>query len=333
MTIVAAADGSALGNPGPAGWAWVISDQEWRAGGWPRATNNQGELMAVLDLLRSTESRRSEPLHVLCDSQYVINSVTKWMPGWKRKGWRKADGKPVLNRELLEDLDAALRGREVRFEWVKGHAGHPLNEAADTRARAAATAYQQRREPDAGPGLIGTGAVRGAQPAPVPPPADPAHAETDPAVPAPALFDLLDLASEPTSSGTATSHSALPAQPVPNPDHRTEVVELERTLLDPAVRGDARRLDELLHPEFVEIGASGRLRNREAIRAELLAAPALEADCEPLSVLTLAPGVVQLVYRCTARVDGESRRSLRSSVWERVDGVYRIRFHQGTVEV
>ena len=154
MTITAAADGSALGNPGPAGWAWVIDDSQWRAGGWPHATNNQGELMAVLDLLHATADR-DEPLHVLCDSQYVINSVTKWMAGWKRKGWRKSDGKPVLNRELLEALDEALRGRKVTFEWVKGHVGHPLNEAADDRARAVATAYQRGHAPDHGPGLAG----------------------------------------------------------------------------------------------------------------------------------------------------------------------------------
>ena len=155
MTIVAAADGSALGNPGPAGWAWVIDDARWRAGGWPNATNNQGELMAVLDLLHSTAGS-DEPLRVLCDSQYVINSVTQWMPGWKRRGWRKADGKPVLNRELLEALDHALAGRDVRFEWVKGHAGHPLNEAADERARAAADAYRRGVDPDAGPGFAGS---------------------------------------------------------------------------------------------------------------------------------------------------------------------------------
>ncbi len=154
MTITAAADGSALGNPGPAGWAWYIDDERWRAGGWPRATNNQGELMAVLDLLRATAGL-DEPLAILCDSQYVINSVTQWMPGWKRRGWRKADGKPVLNRELLEQLDEALQGRDVRFEWVKGHAGHPLNEAADDRARAVAVAFQAGRKPDTGPGIAG----------------------------------------------------------------------------------------------------------------------------------------------------------------------------------
>ena len=120
MTITAAADGSALGNPGPAGWAWYVNDDCWHAGGWPHGTNNQGELMAVLDLFRATAHLPDEDLHILCDSQYVINSVTKWMPGWKRKGWRKSDGKPVLNVELLKDIDPALAGRKYTFEWVRG---------------------------------------------------------------------------------------------------------------------------------------------------------------------------------------------------------------------
>ena len=152
MTITAAADGSALGNPGPNGWAWYIDDANWAAGGSPHGTNNQGELQAVLELLRATATA-DEKLVIECDSRYVIDSVTKWMPGWKRRGWRKADGAPVLNRELLEGIDEALRGREVRFEWVKGHAGHPLNEAADERANAAAKAYQQQTEPARGPGF------------------------------------------------------------------------------------------------------------------------------------------------------------------------------------
>jgi ribonuclease HI len=142
VTITAAADGSALGNPGPAGWAWYIDDDRWAAGGWPHGTNNMGELKAVLELFRAT-AQVDDDLLVLCDSQYVINSVVKWMPGWKRKGWRKADGAPVMNVELMKEIDEALVGRRYRFEWVKGHVGHDLNEAADERARGAATAYQR----------------------------------------------------------------------------------------------------------------------------------------------------------------------------------------------
>ncbi len=154
MTITAAADGSALGNPGPAGWAWYVDDTTWAAGGWKHATNNQGELMAVLDLFRAT-AHVDDDLHILCDSQYVINSVTKWMPGWKAKGWRKGDGKPVMNLDLLKQIDAALVGRRYRFEWVKGHVGHVLNEAADARARGAAEAYARGLSPDTGPGYPG----------------------------------------------------------------------------------------------------------------------------------------------------------------------------------
>ncbi len=152
MTITAAADGSALGNPGPNGWAWYIDDANWAAGGSPHGTNNQGELQAVLELLRATAGI-DEKLLIECDSKYVIDSITKWMPGWKRKGWRKSDGGPVLNRDLMEALDEAMRGRDVEFSWVKGHAGHPLNEAADQRANAAAKAYQAGQEPRRGPGF------------------------------------------------------------------------------------------------------------------------------------------------------------------------------------
>ena len=155
--IIAAADGSALGNPGPAGWAWYIDDDHWASGGWAHGTNNMGELKAVLDLFEATASRPEAKLRVYCDSQYVINSLTKWMPGWKKKGWKKSDGKPVLNRDLLEALDRALTGRDYEFIWVKGHAGHELNEKADSLANGAARAYQEGREPAHGPGFGASG--------------------------------------------------------------------------------------------------------------------------------------------------------------------------------
>lgn len=155
MSIVAAVDGSALSNPGPAGWCWYIDETTWDADGWPEGTNNRGELTAVEKLLEATAHVADEPLHILCDSQYVINSVTKWMPGWKRKGWKKKDGKPVLNVDILKSIDALLVGRNVTFEWVKGHAGHDMNEAADDHARAAATAYQNGTKVPTGPGFPG----------------------------------------------------------------------------------------------------------------------------------------------------------------------------------
>lgn len=180
MTIIAAADGSALGNPGPMGWAWYIDDDSWAAGGAPHGTNNIGELTAVLELLRAT-SHTDEDLLVHCDSRYVIDSITKWMPGWKNKGWKKADGKPVMNLEIIQALDREISGRSVQFEWVKGHAGHPLNEAADSRANGAAQAYQNGTPVNSGPGFAGA--------APAAPPAPPAP---QPVETQPTLFDDID---------------------------------------------------------------------------------------------------------------------------------------------
>lgn len=151
MTTVVAVDGSALGNPGPAGWAWYVDENCWAAGGWPNSSNNRGELTALLELLKAT-APTNEELHVLADSQYVINSVTKWMSGWKKRGWRKSDKSPVLNADLMQAIDKAITGRKVSFEWVRGHSGHPLNEAADDKARAAATAYQRHVSVESGPG-------------------------------------------------------------------------------------------------------------------------------------------------------------------------------------
>ena len=159
MTITAAADGSSLGNPGPAGWAWYVDEDTWDAGGWPQGTNNLGELTAILRLLEAT-AETGEELHILADSQYAINVVSKWRLGWKKRGWTKADKKPIKNLELIQEIDRAMEGRRVTFEWVKGHAGHRMNERADDLARACAEAYQAGRTPEPGPGF-GGGTSRG----------------------------------------------------------------------------------------------------------------------------------------------------------------------------
>ena len=163
MTIRAAADGSSLGNPGPAGWAWYVDEDTWDAGGWPQGTNNLGELTAILRLLQAT-AETGEELHILADSQYAINVVSKWRLGWKKRGWTKADKKPIKNLELIQEIDRAMEGRRVTFEWVKGHAGHRMNERADDLARGCAEAYQAGRTPEPGPGF-GGGSSRGATPA------------------------------------------------------------------------------------------------------------------------------------------------------------------------
>ena len=228
--IIAAADGSALGNPGPAGWAWYIDDDHWASGGWAHGTNNMGELKAVLDLFEATASRPEAKLRVYCDSQYVINSLTKWMPGWKKKGWKKSDGKPVLNRDLLEALDRALTGRDYEFIWVKGHAGHELNEKADSLANGAARAYQEGREPAHGPGF-------GAS-------AEPATAAVEaPIVNAPVAEPALSDAalSEPALSESALSESSA--------DAHLPVQEFTAAEIENAQRGvESLRLSGLLRP-------------------------------------------------------------------------------------
>ena len=154
MTITAAADGSSLGNPGPAGWAWYVDEDTWDAGGWPKGTNNLGELTAILRLLEAT-AQTGEELHILADSRYAINVVSKWRLSWKKRGWTKADKKPIKNLELIQEIDRAMEGRRVTFEWVKGHAGHRMNERADDLARRCAEAYQAGRTPEPGPGFGG----------------------------------------------------------------------------------------------------------------------------------------------------------------------------------
>lgn len=337
MTITAAADGSALGNPGPAGWAWYIDDDTWRAGGWPHGTNNMGELKAVLDLLESTAHRPDEPLRVLCDSQYVINSITKWMPGWKKKGWKKKDGRPVLNVELMQALDAAMAGRDVRFEWVKGHAGHELNEAADVRARAVATAFQTGRPAPEGPGFPRAGSDLPPGPAAAPGSGGGRQAGGAP------------------SSGRASSSGRAPERDAfedrHDPDllsellaHEEELARgrsaaetvqaLERDLLRQDVRADAGRLGQLLHESFAEVGTSGAWCSRDEVLERLPREPGPgPVDVHVLSATELGSSAVHLVYRLTAG----DRTSLRSSLWVREDsrtelGPWQLRFHQGTDE-
>lgn len=287
--IVAAADGSSLANPGPAGWAWYIDEERWAAGGWVHGTNNMGELQAVLDLLLATAAS-DEELLVLCDSQYVINSLTKWLPGWKRKGWRKGDGKPVLNVELMKQLDAALQGRRVRFEWVKGHSGHELNEAADERARAAATAYRDGTAVDTGPGF---GAPRAAA-APVEEPE-----------PEPDLFSVV-VDEVPTTPGTAS------------PRVKALLTTLTQQLLDPAVRTDAARLRELLHPDFVAHAVDGRIIDVDHGAWQPLDDPEIEI----LAIDQYQPGCVGVRWR--------QRDRLRFSLWQQTPLGWQLRFAQVT---
>lgn len=140
--LVVSTDGSALSNPnGPMGWAWADHQGgDADAGGASNGTNQIGELCAVLQALRAHPGER--PLVIETDSQYAINCSTTWVPGWRKKGWKNSQGKPVKNRPLIEAIDQAIQARagSVRFVWVKGHAGNTFNEKVDTLARGYATA-------------------------------------------------------------------------------------------------------------------------------------------------------------------------------------------------
>ncbi len=132
---VIATDGSCSGNPGAGGWAWVEQiTGEHASGGAKQTTNNIMELTAAIKALEFADPNKS--LLLRCDSSYVINSMTKWAPNWRAKGWRKADGKPVLNRELIERLLNLYEARTAKteVEWVRGHSGDPANEFVDALA-------------------------------------------------------------------------------------------------------------------------------------------------------------------------------------------------------
>ncbi|MGV9392270.1 ribonuclease H family protein [Streptomyces olivaceus] len=145
--VVAACDGASKGNPGPAGWAWVVADAtespvRWEAGPLGRATNNIAELTALERLLASTDP--GVPLEVRMDSQYAMKAVTTWLPGWKRNGWKTAAGKPVANRDLVVRIDELLGDRSVEFRYVPAHQvdGDRLNDFADRAASQAAVVQQ-----------------------------------------------------------------------------------------------------------------------------------------------------------------------------------------------
>ena len=129
-------DGACSGNPGPGGWGAVLlfgAHERDLWGGEPQTTNNRMELTAAIQALEALTRPCRVELHT--DSQYVRQGITEWISGWKARGWRTADKKPVKNDDLWKALDAARGRHEVTWRWVKGHAGHPLNERADALAR------------------------------------------------------------------------------------------------------------------------------------------------------------------------------------------------------
>ena len=143
MKVELYCDGACLGNPGPGGWGYLLrvrlaSDVQEKEGSGPApdTTNNRMELMAAIRGLEAL----TKPCQVVLssDSQYVVKGIQTWLRDWKRRGWKKADGKPVMNADLWQALDVELARHQVEARWVKGHAGHAENERVDRLANEAA---------------------------------------------------------------------------------------------------------------------------------------------------------------------------------------------------
>ncbi|MDG1863382.1 MAG: ribonuclease HI [Yoonia sp.] len=140
--LFAYTDGACSGNPGPGGWGAILIARDGETvlkeralnGGEAHTTNNKMELMAAIAALEALD--RPTTLTIVTDSSYVKDGITSWIFGWKKRGWKTAGNKPVKNEDLWKRLDAATQRHNVKWEWVKGHAGHPENERADELARA-----------------------------------------------------------------------------------------------------------------------------------------------------------------------------------------------------
>jgi ribonuclease HI len=167
--FLAFVDGSSLSNPGgPGGTGFVVLDRasaglrfggtRFLEDGQHAVTNNRMELRAVLEALEGLPE--GEAVEVVSDSRYVVDALSRWIHGWRRKGWRTAAGDPVLNRDLIEAVDACGQLLKVRYSWVRGHDGHPVNEVVDAFAQAAARGVAPPTEDDVVAALRSIGAIR-----------------------------------------------------------------------------------------------------------------------------------------------------------------------------
>ena len=137
-------DGACSGNPGPGGWGAILrsgSHEKEIWGGAPQTTNNRMELQAVIEAFACLKRPVIASVHT--DSQYVQKGISEWIHGWKKRGWLTAAKEPVKNADLWQALEAAIAPHQVKWIWVKGHAGHPENERADALARRGVESLRQ----------------------------------------------------------------------------------------------------------------------------------------------------------------------------------------------
>ena len=134
--IIAYTDGACSGNPGPGGWGvWLRAGQHEKelCGGEKHTTNQRMELQAAIEALKALKNPST--ITIVTDSKYVLNGITDWIHGWKKKGWKNSKKEPVANRELWEALDVLNQKHDVDWQWVKGHSGDEGNDKADELAR------------------------------------------------------------------------------------------------------------------------------------------------------------------------------------------------------
>ena len=128
-------DGACLGNPGPGGWASILRYNEHKKELWgcePHTTNNRMELRAAIEGLRAL--KEGCEVEVITDSEYLKNGITKWIHGWKQKGWMTVTKKPVVNQDLWHELDSESARHKTTWSWTKGHASHADNNRCDELA-------------------------------------------------------------------------------------------------------------------------------------------------------------------------------------------------------
>lgn len=144
MDVVLYTDGACKGNPGPGGWGAFLQygqHEKLLHGGEAQTTNNRMELRAAIEGLAVL--KRPSKVKLYTDSSYVKNGIESWLAGWKKNGWRTSTKKPVKNEDLWRQLDALVQQHEVKWYWVKGHAGNPGNEKADALANLGAQEHMR----------------------------------------------------------------------------------------------------------------------------------------------------------------------------------------------
>lgn len=153
--VVIHTDGACSGNPGPGGWGAILElngAEKELFGGEADTTNNRMELRAAIEALSALKRPSVAEIHT--DSEYLKNGITQWIHGWKRNGWKTSDRKPVKNADLWQKLDALSRSHKVEWRWVRGHAGHDINERADALARKGMAPFlKPKKRPARPPGV------------------------------------------------------------------------------------------------------------------------------------------------------------------------------------